>query len=523
MDFIWVIFAFGCGLMVRLLALPPLIGYLAAGFLLNYLGVQPAEGLQTLADLGITLMLFTIGLKLNPRDLLKVEVYGGSITHILLWTLLVGAVSLGLATLAVAHFASLDASGALLLAFACSFSSTVCIVKLLEENGEMKTRHGQIAIGILVFQDIVAVLFLVVSTGLQPSPFIAGLLLLIPARPLLYHLLDKAGHGELLPLTGFFLALGGYELFSLLDIKGDLGALAAGMLLSQHAKAAELSKALLSFKDLFLIGFFLSIGFVALPDAQMVFSALLLSLLLPIKLLLFFAIFVGLRLRARSSYLSALALTNFSEFGLIVAVLCVEAGWLEKQWLVILALAVAFSFVLTSLVYPSAHRFYRLHRDTIKRFEHPRRLPEDIVQQPVGAEILVIGLGRVGKGAFDALFQAVGDRVWGMDADASRIRRQQTEGLRVFRGDGEDADLWENLDISSVRLVLLACPSIEDNVNIAGQLHGAKFPGQIAAIARYEDERDALLAAGIDKVFNFYTEAGSGFAEESLAMMAEPT
>lgn len=523
MDFIWIIFAFGCGLLVRLLALPPLVGYLAAGFMLNYLGVHPAAGLQTLADLGITLMLFTIGLKLKPRDLLKTEVYGGSIAHILLWTMLVGAVSLGLAVLTIAHFSSLEAQAALLLAFACSFSSTVCIVKLLEENGEMKTRHGQIAIGILVFQDIVAVLFLVVSTGQLPSPFIIGLLLLIPARPLLYRLLDQAGHGELLPLTGFFLALGGYELFSLLEIKGDLGALAAGMLLSQHAKAAELSKALLSFKDIFLIGFFLSIGFVALPDVQMVLSAVLLSLLLPVKFLLFFAIFVGLRLRARSSYLAALALTNFSEFGLIVAVLCVEAGWLEKQWLVILALAVACSFVLTSLVYPSAHRFYRQHREIIKRFESPQRLREDVVQQPVGVEILVIGLGRVGKGAYDALHQAVGDRVWGMDADVSRIRRQRALGMHVFSGDGEDVDLWENLDISSIRLVLLACPSIEDNVNIASQLRATKFPGQIAAIARYEDERDELLASGINNVFNFYTEAGSGFAEESLAMMAEPS
>jgi hypothetical protein len=71
--------------------------------------------------------------------------------------------------------------------------------------------------------------------------------------------------------------------------------------------------------------------------------------------------------------------------------------------------------------------------------------------------------------------------------------------------------------------VLLACPSIEDNINITGQLRGTKFPGQIAAIARYEDEREVLLEAGIDKVFNFYTEAGSGFAEESLAMIVEPS
>ena len=519
MDFIWIVFAFGCGLGVRLLALPPLIGYLGAGFLLNFLGVLPAAGLQTLADLGITLMLFTIGLKLNIRDLFKAEVYGGALSHMALWTLLMAAICLGFGALMVPYFSGLDYAGAALLAFACSFSSTVCIVKLLEESGELKTRHGQIAIGILVVQDIAAVLFLVVATQQVPSPWMVGLLLLVPARPLFYRMIDQAGHGELLALTGFFLALGGYELFSLLHIKGDLGALAAGMLLSQHKKAAELSKALLGFKDLFLIGFFLSIGFIALPDWSMLLTAVLLTLVLPAKFLLFFAIFIQFRLRARSSYLASLALANFSEFGLIVTALCVQTGWLDKQWLVILALAVALSFVFTSLAYRSAHRVYRLRKRWLKRFEHPLRLPEDFLRQPHGAEILVIGLGRVGKGAFEALHQAVGDRVWGMDADAARVARQQGQGMHVFNGDGEDADLWENLDITSIQLVLLALPVIDDNINIAAQLRAAGYVNQIAAIARYEDERESLLANGIDKVFNFYTEAGGGFADESLALI----
>ena len=519
MDFVWILFAFGCGLGVRVFSLPPLVGYLAAGFMLNGLGVRPAEGLQTLADLGITLMLFTIGLKLNLRDLFKVEVYGGALSHLVLWTGLISVVFVSLGALMLPHFADIDFTGAALLAFACSFSSTVCIVKLLEENGEMKTRHGQIAIGILVVQDIAAVLFLAFATHELPSLWVVCLVLLIPARPVLYRIMNHAGHGELLPLTGFFLALGGYELFSLLNLKGDLGALAAGLLLSQHAKSGELAKALLNFKDLFLIGFFLSIGFIALPDWPMVISAVLLTLLLPLKFLLFFGLFIVLRLRARSSYLASLALTNYSEFGLIVAVLCVNTGWLDKQWLVILALTVALSFVFTSVVHRSSHVLYSRHKDFIRRFEYPQRLVEDLQHEPLGAEILVVGLGRVGKGAFHALQADLGEKVWGMDSDMARVKRLQAEHLHVFNGDGEDAELWENLDISNIRLILLALPSIGDVQNITAQLKGAQYEGKIAAIARYEDERITLLASGIDRVFNFYTEAGSGFAEESLAMI----
>lgn len=522
MDFIWILFAFVCGYTLRLIEMPPLIGYLFAGFFLHFIGVEPVESLDTLADLGITLMLFTIGLKLNVKDLLKTEVWASTLSHMTLWTLLGGSGFLLLATLSVPYFSDLDLQSAALIAFALSFSSSVCIVKLLEESGEMKTRHGQLAIGVLVMQDIVAVLFLVAATGKIPSIWALGLFGLVFIRPLLNHMLMRAGHGELLPLAGFFLALGGYELFSLVGVKGDLGALVFGMLLSTHPKASELTKSLLSFKDLFLIGFFLSIGFTALPDWSMIGMAAILAVLIPLKYIMFFGIFTRLNLRGRTSYLCALALSNFSEFGLIVAYLCVDSGWLSKEWLVILALAVSLSFILTSVVYRSAHSFYLRHKEQIKSYESDSPLPSDIFVQPKDSEILVIGLGRVGKGAFNALHSIVGDKVWGMDADRSRIQKFQEKGLHVFYGDGEDADLWCNMDVKNIKLVLLALPSIEDSLNIAEQLHSANYSGEIAAIARFPDEHKQLVDGGIDTVFNFYTEAGFGFAEESLQLINHP-
>lgn len=516
MDFLLIGFAFLCGLVVKQAGFPPLIGYLLAGFLLHFMGVTPDDSLTTLADLGITLMLFTVGLKLNIRDLAKREVWAGSLTHMGLWTPILFVTLLALSGPLIL---GLDPLASALMAFALSFSSTVCIVKLLEESGEMRTRHGKLAIGVLVMQDIVAVLFLALATGKAPSFWAIGLLALPLVRPILDAILERAGHGELLPLAGFFLALGGYELFDLVHIKGDLGALVIGILLSSSKKAAELSKALLGFKDLFLIGFFLSIGFTALPTVEMVGVAALLTLLLPLKFMLFYALFLFMKLRGRTAYLSSLALSNFSEFGLIVAALSVDAGWLEADWLVILALSVSFSFIVTSVLYRHAHGFYGRHKARLSRFERPDRLEEDVLEQPREAEILVVGLGRVGKGAYGALYNLVGNRVWGMDADPVRIENMTDQGYKAFVGDGEDADLWENLDLSTVKLVLLALPSIEDMSHITTQLRHANYPGQIAAIARYEDEHKALIGRGIDKVFNFFTEAGTGFAEESLQMI----
>ena len=335
--------------------------------------------------------------------------------------------------------------------------------------------------------------------------------------PLIRKMISKSGHGELLPLTGFILALGGYHLFELVNIKGDLGALIFGILIAQHEKASELAKSLLSFKDLFLIGFFLSIGLTALPDLTMVLLALVFCLFIPLKAALFFKLFTSLRLRGRTSYLSSLVLSNYSEFGLIVGALSVTLGLLDSSWLVVIALAVSLSFVFTSILYKSSHSQYNRYKDEIKRHEKSRRLKEDIYPTLHNAEFLVLGLGRVGRGAFNALAKLTGVNVWGMDADSVKIKELQSEGLNVICGDGEDIDLWDNLDIRDVQLVLLALPSIQDAINISKQLKNAGYRGKIAAIARYEDEVDSLLENGVDKVFNFFTEAGLGFAEESMA------
>ncbi|MCY7295130.1 cation:proton antiporter family protein [Alteromonas sp. a30] len=521
MEFIWVLVAFVCGFAFKFLSLPPLIGFLCAGFILNFYGVKPTDNLNMLADLGITLMLFTIGLKLKVKDLFRAEVWVGTGLSSAFWIALFAGFSMLYMMMGLAYFSVLEWKTATLLGFALSFSSTVCIVKVLEDSGEMKTRHGKLAIAILVMQDIIAVIFLASATGKLPSVWALGLPLLLFVRPLLNKLIVFAGHGELLPLTGFFLALGGYELFTLVDMKGDLGALILGIVLSSHPKSTELAKSLLGFKDLFLIGFFLSIGFITIPTWSMFAMALFICALIPIKYVLFFSLFSALKLRARTSYLSGLLLSNFSEFGLIVVSLSVAQGWLQKDWLVILAISVSLSFVFTSIAYRFVHRYYTQLKPFLIRFERKERLPEDAYVEPGKASVLVVGMGRVGKGSFDALTTALGSGVIGMDADSERVGRLRDAGKNVIYGDAEDADLWERTDISALQLILLALPSIEDIDNICQQLRDAGYKGKLAAMARFEDERKHLINSGIDKVFNFYTEVGAGFAEESLAVLQD--
>ena len=513
-DVTWISLAFFLGFLARLIGLPPLVGFLATGFLLNYMGIVSGEMLRKLADLGITLLLFTVGLKLDLKVLIRPQVWSVTALHTSIIITLFGAAIFGLALMSVPLFSRLDIKFSLMLAFALSFSSTVFVVKSLEEKGEMKSLHGRIAIGILIMQDLAAVVFLAASTGKLPSPWALLLFLLIPLRPLFHHLLQKTGHGELLILYGLVLALGGAELFELGGVKGDLGALIMGVLISTHPKSSEMAKTMLGFKDLFLVGFFLTIGM----SGQLSMEALIIGLLLVpfvfAKSALFFALMTRFKLRARTSLLATLNLTNYSEFGLIVAAIGVTNGWLDAEWLVVIAIALSLSFVIAAPLNNIDDKIYGQFRDFWVKFQRKERLADDTLIDTLGATIAIFGMGRVGSGAYDKVRELHGNTVVGIDFDAELVKKHQSKGRSVLRGDPSDADFWDKISKDhSIELVMLALPNLQANLDALQQLREISFSGRTAAIARFPDEVKTLQQAGATAVFNIYTEAGAGFAD----------
>mgnify|MGYP000164341152 CR=1 FL=1 len=519
MNIIWILVAFTFGFVVKQIGLPPLIGYLSAGFILHAVGIEPESSLETLADLGITLMLFTIGLKVNFRQLMRLDIWGGTLSHMSLWVIFTLPFLTLCSVLTSIYYFDITLTQAALIGFALSFSSTVCAIKVLEDNSELKTKHSDLAIGVLIIQDIAAVLFLLAATGKVPSLWAISLLGLFFLRPLIRKIFDASGHGELIPLLGFMLALGSAELFELVGLKGDLGALVVGMLIAGLPKTNELYKSLISFKDLFLIGFFLSIGFTALPTLDMWFIALAFALVLPLKLLMFFFIFVGFSIRARTSFLSALLLTNYSEFGLIVASLSVDQKWLSNEWLVIIALSISLSFICSTLLYKYAHTIYGRKKDQIIQFQRPQRKPHPPALQSTDIEVLIVGMGRVGTGAYHELVKSYDSKILGIEVDQQRADIFQENKLNVVCGDADDIEFWEQVHLESTKLIMLAIPSVNEMKNIIYQLKLSKYTGRIAVIARYEDERQELLHLGADVAFNYYAEVGMGFAEESMHLL----
>ena len=516
MDPLWIIAAFVFGAIVARLGLPPLVGYLVAGFVLNSFGVEGGQTLEEIANAGVTLLLFTIGLKLKIKSLVRPEVWAGATIHMLLTVAVLGAGIWFLGAVAMPYFRLLTWKNMLLVAFALSFSSTVFAVKVFEAKNEIPSRHAATAIGILIIQDIIAVAFLAASSGKLPSPWalalVAGLLIL---RPLLGRFLVRCGHGELLMLFGILMTVIGYKSFELVGLKGDLGALVFGVLLATHPKAPELANRLLGFKDLFLIGFFLIIGLSGSPTWTAFGIALLLVLAVPFKAALFFAILTRFKLRARTAILGSLSLANYSEFGLIVASIGTANGWIGKDWLIVIAISLSITFVLAAPLNAFAHNIYARFSDLLKRFETETRLKEDEPIHTGEAEVGVIGMGGVGTAAYDEMQRRYGDVVIAMDFSMDTVQQHREMGRNVVYGDADDSDFWERVDLTDSRIVLvmLALPDPQTSRFAVQQLQRLGFQGRIAASVRYEDEIAVLHEAGIDAAYSLYEEAGVGFAD----------
>ena len=365
-----------------------------------------------------------------------------------------------------------------------------------------------------------AILFLLVATHLVGMYLALLLFLLIPARPLINRVLIMVGHGELLPLAGIFLALGGAELFSLVNVKADLGALMLGVLIAGYPKATELYKSLISFKDLFLIAFFLSIGFIALPTLETLAVASLLALFLFVKFALFMWLFLFFRMQSRNAFLCALLLANYSEFGLIVGNMAVTKAWLSGEWLVTIALAVTISLILSNVLSKYSHKLYARFQHDIARLQFRKPARESRVEQPEAARIVVVGLGRVGASTYDSLNKTSPGCVLGVDSDEEKIVEHQARGRRVIVGDGEDCGFWDQIDMDKISLVMLAPPGIFELKSIIELLRDRGYTGKIACITRFEDERQSLLDIGADLVFNYFSEVGAGFAEEGKKILA---
>jgi glutathione-regulated potassium-efflux system ancillary protein KefC len=521
-DAIWLGVAFFSGVIMKQLGLPTLVGFLLAGFFLNYADIIEGnlkDVLDTIANLGITLLLFTIGLKIKFKSLLKKEVLVTASSHMIITLLAFSGLIFLMSYTGMSFFSDMTFESSLVVGFALSFSSTVFLVKIFEERGELNSTHGKIAIGILIIQDIIAVIFISATNDVLPSIWVFLLpVYLYVIRFILNPLLTKAGHGELLTVFGFFapFILGSLAFYAV-NVKPDLGALILGMLLVNHPKNDELYERMMNYKDFFLIAFFISIGLTGKPSVSMVLIALVLVFFAFLKGYLFFKILARFNLRARTNFLASLSLANYSEFGLIVAAVGLNKGFISEDWLLIIALLMSLSFIISS---PLNAKSYELFDRFKKCIVLLNRTSKEIDCQPIimkNIEYLVIGIGSIGESALKEFEEKYPNNVLGVDYSNDTVERLSQEGFNIVWGDTTDREFWEDRDFSKIKMIMLSMSDFSSNYNtlkVMNKINNRPF--KVAVICHYEDEKNRYLDLSVDYVYYYKSSLGGDLAQHAI-------
>jgi predicted Kef-type K+ transport protein len=506
MELIWVSSAFLSGLIATRLALPPLVGYLVTGYVLHSLDIAPLQSLDHLADIGIQLLLFSVGLKFKPRSLLRREVLSVGGLHLML-----------MALISAVCFLLLDKhlTGGLVLGISLSFSSTVLAIKIMEDNRELTSLHGRDVLSILILQDIVAVGLLAFTEGRNPSPWALALFLLPLLRPLAHRLLSASRSSELKLLLGVSFALAGAVLAEKAGVAADIGALLMGITLANHAKIEEVANKLWSLKELFLVAFFLQIGLEDFPNRDQVALAATLLGLLPLQGAMFFGLFLLAGMRARTAFVSSLALMTYSEFALITTGAVVKAQLLPEEWKSIISLAVAGSLAIAAPLNRAADRLFAWAEPLLVRLEK-KSVQTDRLPESFGAtEWLIMGMGRTGEAAYQAL-SSKDQHVVGLDSDPTVLENLLATGRRVVYADVNDCELWNSLPLERVKGVIMTFPSFENRIYAIQQLRKNGFSGVIGTICYQADDEKLLTLHGASFVIHPLNEAGVQLAKQML-------
>ena len=515
-EMLFISVAFVLGFIFLKIGLPPLLGYLAGGFILSAFAYSSSPMLDQLAHVGVILLLFTLGMKIRLKNFFQPEVVISGLLQIGISVVLLSGIFF-----LIGISAGFSFSQTILLGILLGVASTVVAAKGLEEKGELDSYHGRLAIGILVMEDIILIGILA-FTGLKaPSPWAFALLLLPLLKPAAVKLLSSIKDSELLLLYGIFMALAGAFLFESVHLGAELGAFCFGVLHAGEEKSEEMADKLWGLREAFLIGFFLKIGLTGMPGWQDLAFASILVLFLPVRIGIFFTILSGFRLRARTAFLTSTSLASFSEFALITGAVAISAGLLPESLLLTLATTVALSFLIGAPINNKANAVYNRFEDFLQRFES-KRARSDAEPHNIGiANFVVVGMGRTGTAAYDYLATS-GKKVVGLDTDPGVLEKQRAHKRRVLFGDANSKTLWEKLDIDQLQGVVVSIPEEPGKLNIIETLRKRGFMGAISAIAESESQAGILKQAGVNTIFNPLVQAGTEMAER-VVMSRLPT
>jgi hypothetical protein len=293
-----------------------------------------------------------------------------------------------------------------------------------------------------------------------------------------------------------------------------------GMILVNHPKADELYDRMMSYKDFFLIAFFVSIGLTGMPGWQTILPMLILLPFMFIKGGLFMMLLSGFNLRARTAFLASVSLGNFSEFGLIVTMAGYKMGWIGGDWMLVIALLMSVSFLIASPLNAKVHSIFDRYKFWILKLNRGKNSVDTEPTSLGNAEYVIIGMGSIGKPAYTHFAQLYPGKVIGVDYKHENVGKLKQAGFAAIWGDATNPIFWRYANFSKVRLVMLAMSDFSSNDNAITQIQKLKRRNfKVSAVVHYPDEVAVFKQKKVDYIYDYKASIGADFAEHAIGFL----
>jgi Kef-type K+ transport system membrane component KefB len=525
---------------------PLVISFIIVGVLIgpSALGlIKSGDEIVLLAKLGISILLFIVGLKL---DLKLIRSLGSIATIIGLgqisFTIIFGAgVSLALGFPIEASF---------LIGIALAFSSTIIIIKILSDKREIDSLHGRISLGVLIVQDLVVVFSMIVmaalssvGTGEEQTNLMSALLEVVLYTVLLLAVIGlfmrfaalgvisfMAKHQELLLCFSIAWAVSLAALCDMMGLSKELGGLLAGISLASTPFRESIISRLSSLRDFLLLFFFVSLG--TQLDLSILGNSIVAALILSVFVLVFKPLVIMslcgfLGYRKRTGFLAGISLAQISEFSLIFAAMAYSAGFLTQDVLGLITLVGIVTIIVSTYLISLSQMLFTWAEPVLGIFEksgsYKEQEDDTALKNKKAYDIILFGLGRYGRAMAEA-FKENGKTILAVDLNPEEVRRWRNTGYDAMYGDAHDPDYFHSLPLKRVKWVISALPQHDTGLThedprlvILQSLRDEKFQGKVAVACHQPESAELFKGLGAEKIFLPFHDA----AKQAVEMVVE--
>lgn len=511
------------GLVMHFLRQPMILAYLAAGvFLGPEIGskiVSDPANIEVISEIGLILLLFIIGLEMNPRTLLtrgKQILWGGGVAFLL-------CIAYGIGFF---YFLGYDLGpknlDAVYLAIFCALSSTAIVVKALYDKAELDTFHGRITIGILIFQDIWAILIL----ALQPtfsSPHIApvifsiakGAVLLVlgfaVSRYVLKYILQKiTSSPELVVIVSVGWCVGFAAISGAIGVSREMGALIAGICIASFPYSVHVTAKVLPLRDFFLVLFFISLGMkITMPTLPLLGMSLVITAFVIVsRFLSLYPTLIFSGSSKRTSFITSVNLSQISEFSLVIAAIGVTYHHIHQETMSVILYAMAITSVLSSYAikynYNLFSIYYRIRHG--KAHMSPRFDIED-GEHTDAKSIVVLGFNRGSKALIELLVEkrpVLASKILVIDFNTESLKILKKMKIKSMFGDISSTETLKHAHIDQAQLIICTVPDLllkgTSNLKLVYTLRTLSPKSTIVTTADFPEQVDDLKRTGADEV-----------------------